>query len=514
MEIESLQQQVDAWIKQHGVRYFSPLTNMAMLTEEVGEVARIMARRYGEQSEKESDKDKNLGQELADVLFVCLCLANQTNTNLQEAFDQKLKIKTMRDQNRHLSNPKLLAKVPHVSLNDDIHIEISGSKSISNRLLILKHLYGDFGLNNLSNAEDTDLLGKALQENAAVADIHHAGTAMRFMTSYLAIQEGKITILTGSERMKNRPIKPLVEALQALGADITYAEKEGFPPLKIIGKKITTQNVTIPANISSQFITSLMLIGAKLEQGLNITLAGKITSLPYLEMSIGILNQIGIPACLDGQILKIPHSIPALAKDFVYPVESDWSSASYFYSFAAIGRKSISLSLFLQDSLQGDSRLAQLYQDFFGIETIFEDQKIILKPIANFVKPAHIVADLNDCPDIAQTLCVTAVAMGISFEFTGLETLKIKETDRLAALEAELKKIGAICQITNKSISYQEACPMAEPIYINTYNDHRMAMCFAPFALIAPLEFEDPMVVVKSFPNFWKDFYSLCSEVK
>lgn len=389
-------------------------------------------------------------------------------------------------------------------------IEISGSKSISNRLLILHQLFKNIEIKNLSNSQDTQLLEKALNSDSEIIDIHHAGTAMRFLTSYFAIQEGKTVILTGSERMKQRPIKFLVDALRNLGAEISYLEKEGFPPLKIVGKKLEKNSVTISANISSQFISSLMLIGAKLENGLEIILEGKVTSKPYLEMTLKILRTVGITNRWEGNIIKIdPYKqTEKHFQNIPFIVESDWSSASYFYSLAAISRETINLNSFKPYSLQGDSALREIYWKFFGVNTISEgsEAKISLFPEQYFNFPEKIILNMNDCPDIAQTLCVTATAMKIPFEITGLETLKVKETDRLLALKNELFKIGCISEITDDSIISVKFFEPNDNISIATYNDHRMAMSFAPFCLIKELNIENEEVVEKSYPDFWKDF--------
>ncbi len=391
-------------------------------------------------------------------------------------------------------------------------IEISGSKSISNRLLILHQLFDNIEIKNLSNSQDTQLLEKALNSNSQIIDIHHAGTAMRFLTSYFSIQEGRTVVLTGSERMKQRPIQHLVDALRALGGDISYLEKEGFPPLKITGKKIEKNTVTISANISSQFISSLMLIGAKLENGLEIILEGKVTSKPYLEMTLKILRTVGIVNHWEGNTIKIEpmdsnNHIEKHLQNIPFIVESDWSSASYFYSLAAISREIINLKSFKPYSLQGDSALREIYWDFFGVNTISEgaEAKISLLPEHYFNYPDKIVLNMNDCPDIAQTLCVTATALKIPFEITGLETLKVKETDRLLALKNELFKIGCISEITDDSIVSVKFFEPNENISIATYNDHRMAMSFAPFCLVKEINIENEDVVEKSYPDFWRD---------
>lgn len=386
-------------------------------------------------------------------------------------------------------------------------VQISGSKSISNRLLILESLFNTIKIGNLSNSQDTQLLKKALSEDTEIVDIHHAGTAMRFLTSYYSIQEGKTTVLTGSGRMKERPIKNLVTALKDLGADIEYLENEGFPPLKITGKKITQTSVNVPANISSQFITSLLLIAGKLENGLEIHLVGEVTSRSYIEMTLDILSRFGIRNSFEGNIIKVEPFVENHAAALSYEVESDWSSASYFYSICALGRETIHLKSFYKESTQGDSAIAKIYEKFFGITTTFseDEHKITLQPQPDFSFPEKIVLDMNNCPDIAQTLCVTAAALKIPFEISGLGTLRVKETDRLLALYNELKKLGTITEITDLTIDSVSFGEPEDSISIKTYQDHRMAMSFAPFCLIGELNIEDEDVVEKSYPMFWND---------
>ncbi|MCW3160367.1 3-phosphoshikimate 1-carboxyvinyltransferase [Chryseobacterium oryctis] len=392
-------------------------------------------------------------------------------------------------------------------------IQISGSKSISNRLLILESLFKNIKIGNLSNSQDTQLLKKALQENSEIVDIHHAGTAMRFLTSYYSIFEGKTTILTGSKRMKERPIKHLVTALQDLGVQIEYLENEGFPPLKITGRKITEAQVSVPSNISSQFITSLLLIAGKLENGLQINLVGEVTSRSYIEMTLNILAKFGIEASFVGNTIKVEPFKENQESIINYEVESDWSSASYFYSFAALGRENIHLKSFYKASTQGDSSITKIYDEFFGIKTIFteDEHKISLAPESDFQFPEKIVLDMNDCPDIAQTLCVTASALKIPFEISGLGTLRVKETDRLKALYNELKKLGTETEITDSTIKSISFNAPEENISIKTYQDHRMAMSFAPFCLIKKLNIEDEDVVEKSYPMFWEDISTILS---
>ncbi len=408
---------------------------------------------------------------------------------------------------------KIMKKLKKSELKENQTIQISGSKSISNRLLILESLFKNIEIGNLSNSQDTSLLKKALSETTELVDIHHAGTAMRFLTSYYSIQDGKTTILTGSKRMKERPIKNLVTALQNLGVKIEYLENEGFPPLKIKGRKITETKVNVPANISSQFITSLLLIAGILENGLEINLVGEVTSRSYIEMTLNILTKFGIKNSFIGNTIKVNH-FNNHQSIINYEVESDWSSASYFYSFAALGRKTIHLKSFYKESTQGDSAIAKIYEDFFGIKTIFteEEHKITLHPESNFKFPEKIVLDMNNCPDIAQTLCVTATALKIPFEISGLGTLRVKETDRILALHNELKKLGTETEYTDSTIRSTGFYKAEENIIIKTYQDHRMAMAFAPFCMVQEVNIEEEEVVEKSYPMFWKDLQIILTE--
>jgi 3-phosphoshikimate 1-carboxyvinyltransferase len=391
-------------------------------------------------------------------------------------------------------------------------VQICGSKSISNRLLILNAFFNNIKIENISDSQDTKLLQNALQSQEEIIDIHHAGTAMRFLTSYFAVQEGKTKILTGSERMKKRPIKDLVNALRDLGAEIEYMEREGFPPLRITGKKLTKNFVKISAEISSQFITSLMLIGATIENGLTIELEGKITSRPYINLTAKTLRNVGIDAKFNDNLIEIkPYKNPESFSNIIFfETESDWSSASYYYSLAALGKEIINLKSFKTHSYQGDSRIKEIFWDYFGINTISYTQEfmITLSP-ESFAYPEKIELDMNDCPDLAQTVCVTAAALNIAFEITGLETLKIKETDRIEALQNELFKIGCITETTESSIKSEKFFEPNDHISIQTYNDHRMAMSFAPYCMLQEITINNPEVVGKSYPRFWDDLKTI-----
>ena len=385
-----------------------------------------------------------------------------------------------------------------------ITVSLSGSKSITNRLLILDALFDNtIQLKNLSQSQDTSVLFKALSSQKEVIDIHHAGTAMRFLTAYFSIQNGRKTVLTGSSRMKERPIQILVDALRSLGADIQYLEQDGFPPLEINGKKLERNKVTLLSSVSSQYITALCLIGAKLPQGLEIILEGKLTSFPYINMTIQILKKTGIEVEFKDNIITIYHRQNVAKQDFT--IESDWSSASYHYSVCALGDYEIEIQYLFEDSLQGDKRVSAIYEEYFGIKTVFDSGKITLKKIQDFSYPKYIELDMNDCPDIAQTVAATALGLQIPIKITGLETLKIKETDRLQALKNELGKLGGIAEITDSAIELKSFGKIKEDVVIQTYNDHRMAMSFAPLKLLFPFEIENPEVVEKSYTEFWED---------
>ncbi|ESU29563.1 aroA protein [Flavobacterium limnosediminis JC2902] len=386
-------------------------------------------------------------------------------------------------------------------------LKLSGSKSETNRLLLLQALYPNIVLGNSSDSDDSEVMTKALQSNDEVKDIHHAGTAMRFLTAFYAIQEGKETILTGSSRMKERPIKILVEALRQLDADIEYVEKDGFPPLRIIGKKITKNKVTLKADVSSQYVSALLLIAPKLENGLELTLEGEITSVPYIKMTLALLNEIGVKTSFEGNTITVFHVKTVEPK--VITVESDWSSASYWYSLVALSEigTEITLSSYKQNSLQGDSALVEIYKDF-GVETVFEQHQIHLRKVGH-CQLSIVNYQLNGSPDIAQTIAVTCFGLGIGCHLTGLHTLKIKETDRLEALKNELTKLGAHVSVTNDSLTLKPSTEIKENIAIKTYQDHRMAMAFAPLALKVSILIEDAEVVSKSYTNFWEDLKNI-----
>jgi 3-phosphoshikimate 1-carboxyvinyltransferase len=417
------------------------------------------------------------------------------------------------------------------SIKKQSSITITGSKSESNRLLLLQALYPGISIENLSNSDDSEVMQNALYTKSNVIDIHHAGTAMRFLTAFFASQEGREVILTGSQRMKERPIQILVEALAQLGADIDYLETKGCPPLKIKGKSLINDKVTLKANVSSQYISALLLIAPKLKNGLELTLEGKITSVPYIKMTLSLLNEIGVESSFNGNVITVKPTTnnqqPTTnnQQPTTLIVESDWSSASYFYSIVALSETGteITLSSYKKNSLQGDAVLAELYQ-YFGVETSFIDNKIIIRKSSNENQQSLIQFDLSNAPDIAQTIAVTCLGLGLECHLTGLHTLKIKETDRLEALKTEMEKFGASVEITANSLHLESNTLYLQdanslPLEglgeaIATYNDHRMAMAFAPLALKTNLNIEDANVVSKSYPNFWKDLKSIGFQIK
>tara|TARA_R110002051_G_scaffold3131_4_gene16833 strand:+ start:12730 stop:13959 length:1230 start_codon:yes stop_codon:yes gene_type:complete len=391
-------------------------------------------------------------------------------------------------------------------------ITITGSKSESNRSLLLAALYPDIKIENISNSDDAQVMAKGLKISKGTVDIHHAGTAMRFLTGYFASQEGKEVVLTGSKRMTERPIEILVDALKTLGADISYVQDEGYPPIKIKGQRIIKDKVSLPANVSSQYISSLLLIAPSLENGLQLELVGKITSVPYIKMTLALLEEIGVETSFNGNFIKV--SPKAKVKPTTLVVESDWSSASYYYSICALAAPGteITLSAYKKESLQGDSVLADIYMAF-GVETTFGENIVTLTKTDKKVL-AENEFDLANAPDIAQTIAVTCFGLGVGCHLIGLHTLKIKETDRLEALHTELSKLGANISVTDKTLTIIPSIGILKNVAIDTYNDHRMAMAFAPLAMKTTLYVNDAEVVSKSYPDFWNDLKQLNFSIK
>jgi 3-phosphoshikimate 1-carboxyvinyltransferase len=382
-------------------------------------------------------------------------------------------------------------------------VSITGSKSETNRLLILQYLYPNLKIINPSQSDDSVVLKKALHSSSNTIDIHHAGTAMRFLTALFSIIESKEIILTGSLRMQNRPIEVLVSSLNKIGANINYLEKIGYPPLKIVGKKLIKDKVSLDSNISSQYISALILIASKLKNGLLVKLNGTITSKSYILMTISILNKIGIQADFNQNYIKV-QPFKGVIKPTQIVVESDWSSASYYYSLislSSIGTEII-LSNFKKNSLQGDSILSIIFLDF-GVQTVYENNMIILKKVK--MTKNQINYNLINSPDIAQTIAVTCLGLGINCLLTGLHTLLIKETNRLQALKIEIEKLGAKVYIDKDSISISNSQNLKANVEIETYDDHRMAMSFAPLSLVTNIQINNAEVVAKSYPNYWTD---------
>ena len=386
-------------------------------------------------------------------------------------------------------------------------LTITGSKSESNRLLIIQALYPQIEIHNLSKSDDSKITQEGLKSKKNVIDINHAGTAMRFLTAYFAIQPHREIVLTGSNRMQERPIKLLVEALNSLGADITYEKKPGFPPLIIRGKEITINRVSLPANISSQYVSALMLVAPALKNGLKIDLIGETTSFPYIKMTQSIMDQLGFETAFDGNQISI-KSVSSINTNH-WKVESDWSSASYFYSIVALAdRSEITLKSFFEESKQGDAALTKIYEKF-GVKTVHSNGKIILSKITDFNPPNFMTLNLKNTPDLAQTIAVTCLGLNIDCKLSGLHTLKIKETNRLTALKTEIEKLGGNVKITDRSLELLNTGKINENILIDTYNDHRMAMAFAPLGLRVPININNPKVVSKSYPDFWDDLQKI-----
>jgi len=411
---------------------------------------------------------------------------------------------------------KKIVKAAKENIHGDI--TLSGSKSISNRVLIIRALCAEsFEITNLSDSDDTTTLARLLDSSAVELDAHHAGTTYRFMTAYLAVSEGD-RVLTGSHRMLERPIGPLVDALRQLGAEIKYTANEGYPPLHILGRQLQGGRVQIDATISSQFLSALLLIAPTLSQGLTLELQGELVSRPYLEMTLSIMQYFGVDHEWKDNVITVAHQ-SYVAKPFY--VEADWSAASYYYTIAAFATSAdITLRGLTSDSMQGDAAIAEIGRKF-GVQTEYFSDYVRLRRTDEVVAPTYFEYDFVLCPDIAQTVSVLCAGTGTQGLYTGLQTLFIKETDRVAALQSELQKVGVFLsklpakfsKKTGATYYMQEGKAAAQeaPTFA-TYHDHRMAMAFAPLALLFDIEVEDPAVVSKSYPHFWKDIEALIGE--
>ena len=393
-------------------------------------------------------------------------------------------------------------RLSHSTQHIEGTINLTSSKSESNRVLIIQALCkGKLSINNLAAAKDTQTLQQLLSSSEKTLDVGHAGTVMRFLTAYLSLQQEE-HIITGSSRMKERPIKVLVDALRTLGSEISYLENEGFPPLKIKGHQMEGGIIQIDGSVSSQYISALLLIAPQLKNGLTIQFKGEIISRPYINMTLSIMNYFGAQVNWNNNSIVVENG-KYQAKEFT--VEADWSSASYWYGIAALSKKTtITLLGLKKESLQGDAVLHKIYESF-GVKTTWIDGGICLTKTNNCV--TSFKYDFEDCPDIAQTVAVTCASLNIDAHLTGLKTLRIKETDRVFALQTELNQLGYHVTVEDNDILIHSLPALITPKThpIKTYDDHRMAMAFAPIALISETQIENEDVVVKSYPDFWQD---------
>jgi 3-phosphoshikimate 1-carboxyvinyltransferase len=371
---------------------------------------------------------------------------------------------------------------------------------------------GSMPIENISDCDDSMVVVAALRDMPRVIDIKAAGTAMRFLTSLLATRPGEEHIITGTERMRNRPISVLVDALRALGADIDYEERVGYPPLKICGRKLKGGHLMLPGNVSSQYISSLLMIGPTLEQGLTLALEGEIISRPYIDMTLAIMRQYGARAEWTGE--KEIRVEPVPYEPIPYYVESDWSAASYWYEMVALSadeEASVVLPGLFEDSLQGDAAVAKMFEPL-GVETVMEQGRVLIRKSGKRVETCE--WNMLAQPDLAQTIVVTCCMKGVHFRISGLQTLRIKETDRIAALQKELLKYGFVLTAEGDDVLQWKGEMSGQPVVpehvsIDTYDDHRMAMAFAPIALVkGSVVINNPEVVSKSYPSFWEDMKS------
>ena len=386
-------------------------------------------------------------------------------------------------------------------------IKLPASKSISNRALIMSALaINNFDINNISECDDTKVMLNAFNFKSNEIDVKAAGTSMRFLTAFFSLLPGE-WILTGSKRMKERPIAVLVNALKDMGANIEYVEKEGYPPLLIKGCKLNGGEITLDGSISSQFISALMMIAPSMINGLTIKLTGEITSIPYIKLTQSMLRNFGIEVFWQKDIIKIPH---AEYQSSEFLVESDWSAASYWFEILALADSgSVRLLGLFENSYQGDSKVLELFKDL-GVTAKFDVDGLVLSK--SHVLTKKFFYDFSDIPDLAQTFAVTCCMLGIPFLFSGLKTLKIKETDRIEALKIELRKLGFVLYDRDNCILEWdgETCAIDTEAFMDTYDDHRMAMAIAPAALKKNLiKMNEPGVISKSYPNFWNDLKSV-----
>ena len=391
---------------------------------------------------------------------------------------------------------------------------LPSSKSLSNRVLVINALSGNRGMlpENVSDCDDTRVMIKWLDGCDETVDVGAAGTAMRFSTALLAVSEG-YRVITGSERMKQRPIALLVDALRGLGAEIEYVGNEGYPPLRIKGNPTMKGGcVSLSGGVSSQYISALLMIAPMMEEGLTLTLTGDVVSRPYIDMTIGLMRDFGAKVMwMDDNVVRVEPRVYS-KRDFF--VESDWSACSYWYEMVALGDGDVLLPGLFKDSFQGDSRVAELFS-MLGVTTEYVDGEG-MGACVHIYRTGDVCGrldlDLVEQPDLAQTLVVCCCMMGVPFRFTGLQSLKIKETDRINALRTEMRKLGYVVGEDNDSVLYWngERCEADTEPVIDTYDDHRMAMAFAPCALkLGEIRINDPHVVSKSYPGYWEDLRSV-----
>ena len=407
---------------------------------------------------------------------------------------------------------KMTTKVLNIQTNTvNLEINLPSSKSISNRALILNALaYSPYEVKNVSDCDDTRVMIRALDSNDSTFDIGAAGTSMRFLTAFLSKTVGE-WIITGSERMKQRPIKLLVDALNSLGARIEYVENEGFPPLRIFGSAMMGGEIRLNGGVSSQYISALMMIAPYMQNGLKILLEGNVISVPYIRMTMSMMKEYGVNVTFENNIIDIQ---PQQYNPIEYTVESDWSAASYWYEvLSLVGNGQIFLKGLYKNSTQGDSKVAELFTQL-GVETEYQSNGVLLSATGNYC--TEFQYDFIDQPDLAQTFAVTCCMLHIPFHFKGVQSLKIKETNRVAALIAELAKLGyTLFEPAEGELAWKyESCEAANDIRIKTYEDHRMAMAFAPAALKTALTIEEAQVVSKSYPAFWDDFEKIQTNSK
>ena len=406
----------------------------------------------------------------------------------------------------------MTTKVLNIQTNTvNLEINLPSSKSISNRALILNALaYSPYEVKNVSDCDDTRVMIKALDSNDNTFDIGAAGTSMRFLTAFLSKTVGE-WIITGSERMKQRPIKLLVDALNSLGARIEYVENEGFPPLRIFGSAMMGGEIRLNGGVSSQYISALMMIAPYMQNGLKILLEGNVISVPYIRMTMSMMKEYGVNVTFENNIIDIQ---PQQYNPIEYTVESDWSAASYWYEvLSLVGNGQIFLKGLYKNSTQGDSKVAELFTQL-GVETEYQPNGVLLSATGNYC--TEFQYDFIDQPDLAQTFAVTCCMLHIPFHFKGVQSLKIKETNRVAALIAELAKLGyTLFEPAEGELAWKnESCEAANDIRIKTYEDQRMAMAFAPAALKTALTIEEAQVVSKSYPAFWDDFEKIQTKNK